>query len=186
MEIIKKNIATLLPAKYNPRKNLQPGDNKYEHLKKSILEFSYIDPVIWNKRTNTVVGGHQRLKILQELGYKEIEVSVVDLPEEKEKALNLALNKIGDDGWDYEKLAEILDELQNFDFDVEVSGFDMDEIKTITKISEEELPEETVEIRPFKKTHVLLSFSPELFIKIQSHLDAIISVEGIEYEQSSN
>ena len=83
-----------------------------------------MDPVIWNELTGHVVGGHQRLKILKDLGRKKIQVSVVDLPEEKEKALCLALNKITGE-WDVPKLEEILAEVEMFDFDdIEVTGFD--------------------------------------------------------------
>ena len=62
MKIVKKKIEDLRPASYNPRKDLKPGDKEYEKLKRSITEFGYVEPVIWNERTGTVVGGHQRLK----------------------------------------------------------------------------------------------------------------------------
>ena len=64
MELIKKNIQDLTPAAYNPRKDLQPGDPEYEKLKRSLDEFGYVEPVIWNKRTGNVVGGH--IKVLRE------------------------------------------------------------------------------------------------------------------------
>lgn len=73
MQIIKKKIDELKPANYNPRKNLKLGDKEYEKLKKSIKEFGYVEPVIYNKRTGIVVGGHQRLKVLKDLGYEEID-----------------------------------------------------------------------------------------------------------------
>ncbi len=134
MRIEKILIEKLNPAKHNPRKDLQPGDPEYEKLKKSILEFDYIDPIIWNKRTGNVVGGHQRLKILKELGRTEIEVSVVDLDETKEKALNLALNKISGD-WDELRLKKVLEELKITD-DIFLTGFDKEEIENLTKESE--------------------------------------------------
>ena len=77
-----------------------------------------IRPLIWNKRTGNLVGGHQRFKVLIAQGAKDVEVSVVDLPLEKEKALNIALNKISGD-WDEQKLAELLNDLikeTEFDF----------------------------------------------------------------------
>lgn len=130
MKIEIKNITELVLADYNPRKDLQPGDPEYEKLKKSILEFDYIEPIIWNQRTGQVVGGHQRLKILKELGRQEVEVSVVDLPEDKEKALNIALNKISGE-WDLPKLQELLAELEQCDFDIQLTGFDPGEIEDI-------------------------------------------------------
>jgi ParB-like chromosome segregation protein Spo0J len=62
---------------------------------------------VWNERTGNLIGGHQRLKVLKERGDGEVEVSVVDLDKTKEKALNLALNKISGD-WDYPKLKDVL------------------------------------------------------------------------------
>ena len=94
MIIQKIPINKINPAPYNPRLDLQPEDPEYQKLKKSIEEFDMVTPLIWNKQTGNLVGGHQRLKILIGQEIKEIEVSVVDLPEAKEKALNIALNKI--------------------------------------------------------------------------------------------
>jgi ParB-like chromosome segregation protein Spo0J len=124
------DIKKLKPAAYNPRKDLKPGDPEYDKLKKSILEFDYINPIIWNKRSGNVVGGHQRLKILKEQGEKLLQVSVVDLSPDKEKVLNLALNKNSGE-WDFPKLKDILEELDTGDLDIEVTGFDVDEIENL-------------------------------------------------------
>jgi len=134
MRIEKIPVEKLNPAKYNPRKDLKPGDPEYEKLKRSIEEFGYVEPIVWNERTGNVVGGHQRLKILKDLGRTEIEVTVVDLDEIKEKTLNLALNKISGD-WDELKLKNILDELKITD-DISLTGFDKEEIENLTKESE--------------------------------------------------
>ena len=90
MQIKTVSIDDLKPSPYNPRKDLQPGDPEYDKLKKAILEFDYVDPIVWNKQTKNIVGGHQRLKILRELGRDKLQVSVVDLDIESEKVLNLA------------------------------------------------------------------------------------------------
>lgn len=66
--IEKVNITKLNPAEYNPRKDLKPGDKEYDKLKRSIEEFGYVEPIIWNNRTGRIVGGHQRLKVLVESG----------------------------------------------------------------------------------------------------------------------
>ncbi len=131
MKIEKIKISQINPAPYNPRKDLRPGDPTYEKLKESMNTFGYVDPIIWNSRTGSLVGGHQRLKILIAEGATEVEASVVDLPLEMEKALNLALNKVQGD-WDKDKLAELLDEMIKLpDFDMGLTGFDMPEISTI-------------------------------------------------------
>ena len=122
----------LMPAKYNPRKDLKPGDAEYEKLKKSLEEFGYVEPVIWNKTTGNVVGGHQRLKVLLSMGMTDIDCVVVELSDEKEKALNVALNKISGD-WDKNKLALLIADLQGADFDVSLTGFDPAEIDDLFK-----------------------------------------------------
>lgn len=132
MIIEKIKVEQLIPAEYNPRKNLQPGDSEYEKIKRSLEEFGYVDPVIWNKTTGRVVGGHQRLKVLASMGRTEVECVVVELDEEKEKALNVALNKISGD-WDKEKLAELMTDLDAADFDVSLTGFDAAEIDDLFK-----------------------------------------------------
>ena len=99
MNIEKKNVKDLLPADYNPRKDLKPGDPEYEKLKRSIEQFGYVEPVIWNKATGRVVGGHQRLKVLIDMGISEVECVVVELDEEKKAAMvsNLLVVLCGDD-----------------------------------------------------------------------------------------
>ena len=87
MNIQKISVEKLNPAVYNPRKDLKPGDKEYEKLKRSIEEFGYVEPVIWNQKTGNVVGGHQRLKVLLDLGQTEIDCVVVDLDPQREKAL---------------------------------------------------------------------------------------------------
>ena len=127
MIIEKKSTADLMPAEYNPRKDLKPGDQEYEKLKRSLEEFGYVEPVIWNKATGRVVGGHQRLKVLMDMGITEVDCVVVDMPEDKEKALNIALNKISGE-WDNDKLTLLIADLQGTDFDVSLTGFDPSEI----------------------------------------------------------
>ena len=132
MLIEKKNIADLLPADYNPRKDLKPGDPEYEKLKRSIEQFGYVEPVIWNATTGCVVGGHQRLKVLQDMGMTEVDCVVVELDVEHEKALNVALNKISGE-WDNDKLALLIADLQGADFDVSLTGFEPAELDDLFK-----------------------------------------------------
>ena len=120
-------ISELKQTAYNPRKDLRPGDAEYEKLKRSIEEFGYVEPVIWNKRTGNIVGGHQRAKVLQDLGYETITCIVVDLDDLSEKALNVALNKISGE-WDIPLLTDLLKELDESDIDVFLTGFDAAEL----------------------------------------------------------
>ena len=128
MQIERKKIRDMDRAAYNPRIELIPGDTEYENLRRSITTYGMLIPVIWNKRTNRVVGGHQRLTVLENEGETEVDVSVVDLDETQEKQLNIALNK-REGGWDDEKLAELLMELGE---DATLTGFTQQEIDSLT------------------------------------------------------
>ena len=134
MEIKRIPLDEINPAKYNPRKDLKPGDEEYEKLKKSIDEFDLVEPLVMNKRGNVLISGHQRLKILKERGDTETEVSIVDLSPERERALNIALNKIRGD-WDLPKLSELL---KGLDDDLkDITGFDAEEIDELLGFKEE-------------------------------------------------
>lgn len=124
MQIQRIPIQDINPAPYNPRKDLQPGDPDYERLARSLDEFGCVELLVWNRKTGNLISGHQRLKVLLKRGVIEIDASVVDLPLNKEKALNIALNKISGD-WDERRLAELLDELVQLpEFDVGLTGFE--------------------------------------------------------------
>ncbi len=123
-------LSELHPAEYNPRKDLKPGDPEYEKIKNSIDRFGYVDPIIVNA-DGTIIGGHQRYKVMCDLGYEEAECVKVDLSKEDEMALNVALNKTGGD-WDNAKLKELFENLQLSDYDdLEVTGFSEDEINDL-------------------------------------------------------
>ena len=138
----KFNIADLNPAKYNPRKQLAPGDPEFEALCKSIETFGYVDLVVVNVRDgkNVVCSGHQRLSAMRYLGWTEAECVVVDLDEPKEKALNVAMNKISGE-WDKEKLKELLKDLDLSGLDMTLTGFNDEELKGLigdVKLGEED------------------------------------------------
>lgn len=148
MKILRIPIEKINPAPYNPRKDLKPQDAEYKKLKKSIDTFDLVEPLVWNQRTGNLIGGHQRLKILvNERKDKEVEVSVVDLPEKKEKALNIALNKIKG-GWNFHRANELLVELDDGEFDLTITGFDDAELK---KRIDWDPPEIEVEEKPTKE-----------------------------------
>ena len=142
MEIKELPLKELKPAAYNPRKKLKKGDKEYEKIKQSLLKFGYVDPIIVNEDL-TVIGGHQRLTVLKDLDYETAKCVIVDLPKEDEKALNIALNKITGQ-WDEALLADLLLDLQESDFNLDLTGFEPPEIDDILsnvhdkKLSEDE------------------------------------------------
>lgn len=129
MNIETRRLADLKPAAYNPRKKLVPGDPEYEKIARSIEEFGYCDPIIINK-DGTIVGGHQRASVLKSLGYTEADCIVVDLSKQDEKALNIALNKIGGQ-WDMALLRDALQDLTLSKVDVNATGYSDDELSVI-------------------------------------------------------
>lgn len=130
MIIRKVAVTDINPAKYNPRKDLKPGDPAYEKLKRSMTEFGYVEPIIWNEETGNIVGGHQRYKVLVAEGHTEVECVIVKMSPEREKALNVALNKVTGD-WEFEALADLIKDLEAQDFDVTLTGFDAAEIEDL-------------------------------------------------------
>ena len=123
MEIVKVDINELISPEYNPR---QITDEEMEKLKNSINEFGYVVPIIVIKHKNHIVGGNQRCLALKQLGYTMIDVIYIDEPDiNKEKALNIRLNNLSGE-WDKNKLQNILDDLKLQEFDVSLTGFDIE------------------------------------------------------------
>ena len=129
MEVINITVDKLNPAKYNPRLDLQPEDKEYQDIKRSVVEFGLVEPLVINKDM-TVIGGHQRLKVLRELNFATIPCIIVDLDKQKEKMLNIALNKISGD-WDRPKLKDLLLELDSGEWDISLTGFGEQEIESL-------------------------------------------------------
>jgi len=125
LTIRRLSLSALNPAPYNPRVQLKPGDPEFESLRRSVDAFGVVEPLVWNSRTGHLVGGHQRLAVLRARGDTHADVSVVDLPPAREKALNLALNRI-QGRWDEDRLAELLRELVELP-EIELTGFGLDE-----------------------------------------------------------
>ena len=156
MEIEKIKITDITPAEYNPRKIT---DEEKTKLRNSLNTFGVVDPIIINMKNMHIIGGHQRYDTLLDmymennsftetlnlirLGdigwvFPDTDLHVED--EDHEKALNLALNKINGE-WDYDKLQEVLKELELSPLNVELTGFDNEEIKELdTGYLEDETP----------------------------------------------
>ncbi len=139
-------IGDLLPAAYNPRKKLKAGDKEYEKIKNSIQEFGYVEPIIVNYDM-TVIGGHQRLTVLKDLGYTDVQCVVVHIEDEaKVKALNIALNKITG-AWNEQLLADLIVDLQSQDFNTDFTGFEAAEIEQLfSKVHNKKIQEDDFDV----------------------------------------
>lgn len=130
MKLVEMKMVDIKPAPYNPRVALAPGDAEYESLKASIQEWGVVDPLIVNKKTGHLIGGHQRLQVLKDLGNQTVWAVVVDVPPDSEQALNVALNKVTG-RWDEAALAGVLTGLQESGFDVALTGFTESELAAL-------------------------------------------------------
>ena len=120
MKIEIKKLIELKPAPYNPR---QSNAEQEKQLKSSLEKFGVVEPIIFNKQTGYIVGGHFRIRELKKLGYKEIECVIVDLNEADEKELNIRLNA-NTGSWDWDELANNWDSELLSDWGLEIPGFE--------------------------------------------------------------
>lgn len=153
MIIEKKKLSDLTPAPYNPR---QSTAKQEKQLKASLEKFGVVEPIIFNKQTGYIVGGHFRVRELKKLGYKEIECVIVDLSEEDEKELNIRLNaNTGEwdwdalaNEWDSEQLIEWGMDLPNTDYEIEEKPEQKEKsTMTISFIDADELQKAHIEIQ---------------------------------------
>ena len=136
-QMVRKTVSELTPAPYNPR--VMSSESKTA-LRESVLAFGLVEPIVWNRQTGHVVGGHQRLDVLVEAGVESVEVIEVSLAEEREKALNIALNHRSLQGdWDLDKLTPLLEEIHDLP---EFAPLKFDELE---KIAITDFPEDEVE-----------------------------------------
>ncbi len=142
-------VSKMKPAAYNPRKDLKPGDPAYEKIKRSLHDFGYVDPIIWNEVTGNIVGGHQRFKVLTAEGATELQCVVVHIENvADEKALNVVLNKATGE-WEPVALADLLQDLQTSGYDLDSTGFDAAEIDDLfSKVFDKAVKDDDTDIDP--------------------------------------
>jgi len=171
-------IEDLNPAAYNPRIPLRPGDPRWRKLERSLDEFSLVQPIVWNARTGHVVSGHQRLAVLKHRGEQEVDCVVVDLPLEKEKALNVTLNNssVGSD-WDADKLIDLVSELQELpDFDATLTGFDSQQLQDLVlSPSGAGAPASPESEENSDRMQIILDLAADDWEEVQPHLDDILA-----------
>ena len=119
MEIVYKNLGSIIPYENNPRIN----DPAVDAVAASIREFGFKVPVVID-RMGVIVAGHTRVKAAEKLGMTQVPCVIADdLTDEQVRAFRLADNKTGElAGWDFEKLEAELEALSNVD--MSQFGFD--------------------------------------------------------------
>ncbi len=162
MKVVKVDVKDLKESKYNPRRI---SDKNFSGLKNSIKRFGLVKPLVVNKRNNVVIGGNQRLRALKELGIQKVNVCYVDLDENEEKALNLALNNKGIAGEFTEDVNELINKLKEERIDLfdELRLYD---IETDVKKIKEKIEEKEIEKNKF----------PEMELQPYEHYDYVFIV----------
>jgi ParB-like chromosome segregation protein Spo0J len=160
MNIEIKKLSELKPAPYNPRESTKRQE---ADLARSLEKFGVVEPIIWNKQTGYIVGGHFRVRELIKQGYEAIECVIVDLSPEDEKELNIRLNA-NTGQWDWDSIANNfeIEEVSDWGLSIPIEVFDEDE---------DEQPKEK---NPYTK-NITLTYSIEEAERIESELYNIAS-----------
>ena len=175
-------LEQLQPAEYNPRQQLKPTDSAYQKLKRSLEEFGLVEPLIWNEKTRHIVGGHLRLRILKELDFTDIPVSVVQLSEAREKALNVILNNREAQGkFDPVRLRDLLQELEPLP-EMDLTGFDSHDLANLQFDPLEELPP----LPEQDRVELTLIMTKEIYRSAADKLDALIREYDLESHVKGN
>jgi ParB-like chromosome segregation protein Spo0J len=170
LEVRTLPLSAVTPAGYNPRQPLAAGSPAYRKLRRSLERFGLVEPLVWNQRSGTLVGGHARLAILAELGFTEVPVAVVDLDPAGEKALNVVLNNPAAQGrFDGRRLTAVLEELAELDALAD-SGFDPAALRTLRLD-----PADDPAPPPEGRVEVTLVCSPDAYAGLEPDLDALVA-----------
>lgn len=163
-------LADLGPAPSHPRRPLAPGSRAYRRLRASVAAFGLVEPLVWNELTGRVVGGAARLRILAELGYTEVPVSVVRLSAAREAALAVVLNNPKAQArYDPAKLAAVLAELDGRP-ELALTGFDRGARAALRL----EPSRRAVEEKPADRVEVTLVATEAAFATLAPQLDKLI------------
>jgi len=142
MQIVNRLISELIFAEYNPR---QISEHDFKALQASLREFGFVDPIIVNQfsengtdRKDVIVGGHMRCRAAQELGITEVPCVYVSEPPDRERQLNIRLNR-NNGAWDFDLLANNFEVSDLLDW-----GFDEDELAFDVPDDNEPIDEEAL------------------------------------------
>ena len=175
IKIVYKKIETLKPAEYNPRKI---GTRERMELTKSLKNFDFVVPIVVNvnpKRLNVIIGGHQRVMVAKDLGHKEMPCVEVNLPLDKEKELNLRLNKNGGE-FDSDLLAlldkDLLRQVGFLDKEINKAFADSNTIAQEEEFTTEVLEENNYIVFTFDNSIDWLTISDKLDLKSVNAMDS--------------
>lgn len=188
-EFVYKSVKDLIPYARNARTH---SDDQIDQIANSIKEFGFINPIIVSN-DNGIIAGHGRVLAALKLGIENVPCIVEShLTETQKRAYILADNKLAlNAGWDDELLRIELDDLKNIDFDLSLTGFDLEEIDVFlneNNYCDEQIPTNlerqyntqeffvvSVKFTDAKKLDAFISTYKQ---KIENDFDGTISVRG--------
>jgi ParB-like chromosome segregation protein Spo0J len=187
-EIRRFQLSDLHPLEDNPR---VISDEALAGLSRSLETYGCVELIVVNvwQGLNRIVGGHQRYKVLLAKGVQECMAVVVDIPPAQERLLNVALNNPNIQGQFSDSLATFIDGLRHDlgDDSFLLGDLLVDDLAPVDLGESLEKPRpQQQSLEPYQRTHVLLSFPPEVLSQIGDLLEQIRQCPGVEYEQSSN
>lgn len=181
MKIVMVNPTKLTVSAYNPRKM---SAHEMTKLRRSIREFGVIEPIVVQMPGSRIIGGHQRVEAAIAEGLQEIPIIRLRITDAKAKLLNLALNKISGE-WDEDKLRSLLAELHLDTEDLDLTGFDSDEIEKLLSETLQTAAIEKVDLRPAPEVvWYLLGIPLSRFADVQEHVAALESDAEISVQSS--
>jgi len=175
------NPKRLNPSAYNPR---VMSPEEMEKLRRSIREFGLVEPIVVQMPGNRIIGGHQRVEAAIAEGLARVPVFRRRMSDAKAKILNLALNKISGE-WDHDKLRALFAELKIEEEDLDLTGFDTDEIEKELSAALEDTNIERLELRPAPKmVWILVGVLLNRFAKLQKHIAALEAAAELSVQSS--
>lgn len=174
----------VLPAR-NPNKHTE---QQIERIAASIETYGFLVPLLVTENLE-IIAGVGRYEAAERLGYSEAPcLRKKNLTPEQVRAFRIADKRVTETGWDMVDLESELRELAAMEFDLSSTCLDEIEIaKALNLDTDGELKEEKITLsKPFRQTHILLSFPLDLYGLVSKHLEKILKIKGVEYEQSSN
>jgi len=180
LHLEEKAIEELVPAEWNPR---SISSEALDGLEKSIDRFGLVQPIIWNKRTQRVVGGHQRLRVLQRKGAVTAEVVVVDFSEDEEKALCVALNNEKLQGDWTSTLKDLLGSISNQSL---LDGLRTDGLLAALDPKKDDDTDSHLEdvqvVKPPKMVWALIAVPVEKYQEVASKIEEIAKLPGVTFD----
>jgi ParB-like chromosome segregation protein Spo0J len=160
------------------------SEAQHEALKKSIEKFGFLIPIITNE-DYLIADGEQRYEVAKAAGWTTVPVVRLPIKDVDRRILRQVLNKLKgshEEDLDIAEFQKIVDAGQLTD----LSELLAEDPTDFLRLLDENKEITTEEVRPFLRTHILLSFPPEKLSELSKHIEKIKSIEGVEYEQGSN